>query len=156
MWLARIIASGRLGRFLSLILLAGLVLLFDGWLLVRLSRDIGVYAALAIEASTALVAVVVVGGSINRISRHLRRSARLGDPQPRRLADVVVLFVAACLLAAPGFATDAVGMVLYMYPGRRAAAWVTGRLSRAFLATAWEHITLEVSAATGATRQGDE
>lgn len=143
-WLASFTSRRTLAQFLSDVLLLGLLMLVDGWILVRLARQLGVYLALAIQASVAVVAVIVVGSTINRQIRTIRAAARAGTYRPIHYAQLATSVVSAVLLVLPGFATDAVGAVLYFPPGRYLFVWWFLRRNAGRLPVVYEYLKLSV------------
>lgn len=145
-WLSLFTSRRHLGLFLSDILMLGLAMLADGWLLVRISRAVGVYFALALEGSVAVVAVLVVGSTIHQQIKRLQRSAREGEFHPKQFALLAAYVVAGVLLVLPGFATDAAGLLIYIPPGRTLFVMVFVRRNRERLPVVYEYFKLSVYA----------
>ncbi|MFW5694042.1 MAG: FxsA family protein [Alkalispirochaeta sp.] len=143
-WLSSFTSRRHLVHFLSDILLLGLAMLADGWILVRVARAVGVYFALALEGVVAAVAVLVVGSTINRQIRLLHQLCRKGDFQPKQFARLAAYIVAGVLLVLPGFATDGLGLLLYIPPGRTLFEVMFARNHRERLPAVYEYFTLAV------------
>ncbi len=143
-WLVLFTSRRHLVRFFSDVLALGLVMLLDGWLLVRLARQSGVYLALATEGIVAIAAIVIVGSSIGKQIRQLRNEARSGAYRPSGYAELAALVAAATLLVLPGFASDAIGILLYLPPGRQVCAAVFVRRHRERLPVVYEYLKLSV------------
>ena len=143
-WLSLFTNRRHLARTLSHLLVLGLVMLADGWVLVRVARRSGVYLALALEAAVAVVAVIIVGSTIVRQIGVLRTDAFEGQYRPREFARLAAVVTAAVLLVLPGFVSDAVGMMLYLPPGRQ--LFMTGFVlrNRDELPTVYEYLKLAV------------
>lgn len=123
-------------------------MLVDGLLLVRAARIWGVYLALAIEASTALLAALIVGSSLSRIVRQLRREAYHGHYVARHYAQLYTVIIAATLLWLPGFAGDLLGLILYLPPGRQLfALWLAHR-SGETLRSVYEYLKIDLFSTT--------
>jgi len=127
----------------------------DGWLLVRISRAVGVYFALALEGTVAVVAVLVVGSTIHHQIQRLQRAARQGDFQPKQFALLAAYVVAGVLLVLPGFATDAAGLLIYIPPGRTLFVALFVRRNRERLPVVYEYFKLSVYA-DGSASTDDE
>ena len=143
-WLVLFTSPKHLFRFFSDVLALGLIMLIDGWFLVRLSREHGVYLALALEGIVAIVAVVIVGSSISKQIRHLRNEARDGAYRPSGYAELATLVVSATLMVLPGFASDAIGALLYLPPGRQVCRAIFARRHRTRLPVVYEYLKLSV------------
>ena len=143
-WLAAFTSRRHLAQFFSDILLLGLLMLADGWILVRVARAVGVYLALALEASVAIAATVVVGSSIVQQIRTIRAAARDGSFRPAHYAVLAAYVVAAILLVLPGFASDVVGALIYLPPGRYLFVWVFLRRTGSRLPVVYEYLKLSV------------
>jgi UPF0716 protein FxsA len=121
-----------------------MAMLADGWILVRLAREVGVYLALALEGTVALVAVVVVGSTIHHQLQHLRRSAHLGDFRPKQYGLLAAYIVAGVLLVLPGFATDIIGLLVYIPPGRNVFVTLFVRRNKDRIPVVYEYFKLNV------------
>jgi UPF0716 protein FxsA len=127
-------------------------MLADGWVLVRVARSSGVYLALAIEAVVAVVAVIIVGSTVVRQIAVLRTDAFEGQYRPREFARLAAVVAAAVLLVVPGFVSDAVGVILYLPPGRQLFMVVFVRRNRDELPTVYEYLKLAVFSDDGPQR----
>lgn len=148
-WLLFAFDRTNLFRLFSNLLGLSLVMLADGWILVRLSRHLGVYLALALEAITAVFALVVIGSSIHRHLQRLYDTARLGRYDPRDYVRCITLVIGGVLLVLPGFAGDAIGLFFYLPPFRGVAMWVLLRLLRDRLPEVDEHLKLQLFSGDG-------
>ncbi len=119
-------------------------MLVDGWILVRVARQIGVYLALAIEATTAIAALVIVGSSINRHLARIHKNALNGRFDPHAYARFFTIVIAGVMLVVPGFASDLIGLVMYLPPTRRLFVAIAARILGARLPVLDEHLKLQL------------
>lgn len=140
----RLFDRGTLARLVSLLLLLSLLGLADGYLLVRVSRRLGVYLALAVEGSTALFALGIVGTSILSKLRRIRRHISFGNVPTLLYGETLVLLVSLGFLISPGFVTDALGILLFIIPLRTFFGWMVATLWKTKLAEAHEYLKLRV------------
>lgn len=143
-WLLYAFDRTNLFRLFSNLLGLSIVMLADGWILVRLSRFLGVYLALALEAVTAVFALIVIGSSIHRHLRRLYDNALNGRYVPRDYVRCITLVMGGVLLVLPGFAGDALGLLFYVPPFRGIAMWVLQRVLRDRLPAIDEHLKLRL------------
>ena len=111
-----LVEPDRVLRLLSLGLLGALLMLADGYVLIIVSRQIGIYLLLAAVASTGLLAIVLVIAAYRAEVEQMWRTVRDGRYPRRQFRRLVPLLAAAFLLLVPGFVTDAVGIVLVIRP----------------------------------------
>jgi UPF0716 protein FxsA len=116
--LVRLVDRTNLFRFFSNLLGLSVLLLVDGWILIRVARHFGIYLALALEAIPALAAFIIVGGSIHRHLVGIAGNVREGRYDPNAYGTLFTGIAAGVLLVLPGFATDALGLLLYVVPSR--------------------------------------
>ena len=154
-WIALFVSRRHLARVVSDLLLLGLAMLADGWILVRLARLSGVYLALALQAAVAVLALIVVGSSVLRQIREIRNAARAGWFRASQYANLAALVVACLLMVLPGFATDAIGLLVYLPPGRGIFRWMFLRRQRDRLSQVYEYVKLAVFSADDAPEDGD-
>lgn len=114
----------RVLRLLSLGLIAALLMLADGYVLIIVSRQIGIYLLLAVVASTGLLAIVLVVAAYRAEVDLMWRAVRDGRYPQRHFRRLIPLLAAAVLLIVPGFVTDAVGIGLAIRP----LGWPLGAL----------------------------
>jgi UPF0716 protein FxsA len=143
-WLVMFTSRQHLLQLLSDVLVLSLFMIADGLILVHLSRETGVYLALALEGAVAIAAVIVVGSSVNKEIQALRSSARNGRYLPRRFARLAGCVVAGVLLVLPGFATDALGILIYLPPGRYLFTAIFLRRNGDRLPVVYEYLKLSV------------
>ncbi len=124
-------------------LLASVLLLADGYVLILASRQMGVYLLLALAASTGLAAIAVVMVSYRGQLHAMRKSVEIGKYPKREFRRLIPLLAAAALLIAPGFATDALGVLLLIRP----TGWLLGasveRLRRPRFQELYEYLRLQ-------------
>ena len=111
-----LVEPDRVLRLLSLGLLGALLMLADGYVLIIVSRQIGIYLLLAAVASTGLLAIVLVIAAYRAEVEQMWQTVRDGRYPRRQFRRLVPLLAAAFLLLVPGFVTDAVGIVLVIRP----------------------------------------
>ncbi|MFW5825938.1 MAG: FxsA family protein [bacterium] len=114
--LHELVDPDRVLRLLSLGLLGALLMLADGYVLIIVSRQIGIYLLLAAVASTGLFAIVLVIAAYRAEVEQMWRTVRDGRYPRRHFRRLVPLLAAAFLLIVPGFVTDAVGIALVIRP----------------------------------------
>jgi UPF0716 protein FxsA len=122
----------------------GILILGDGYVLVRLAREAGVYLALALQGVVTLIAVLIVGNTIRGLIHHIRSDARKGSFHERRYSTLVAVIVAGILLVIPGFVSDICGLLVYLPPGRQIFAVLFARYHHDALAKVNEYLTLEL------------
>lgn len=111
-------------RFLSLSLVAALLMLADGYVLILLSRILGIYLLLALTASTGLLGLLAVAGSYRSEVRELYAAVSDGRYPARQFRRMIPILAGAVLLVVPGFVTDGVGVLLLIRP----VGWLFGAL----------------------------
>jgi UPF0716 protein FxsA len=105
-------------------LLTALLLLADGYVLIILSRQVGIYLLLATVASTGLLALIAIMAAY-RHELDAMHEAVAGGAYPRRqFRRLIPLLTACALLIAPGFVSDAAGVLLLIRP----VGWLLGAL----------------------------
>ena len=123
-------------------LLASLLLLADGYALIIISRQLGVYLLLAILGSTGFIGVVAVLTSYRNTLDRMWRVVTAGRYPRGEFRRMASLLVAAALLLIPGFASDIVGIVLLT----RVGGWMLGsiieRRNRHRFEELYEHLRL--------------
>jgi len=144
MRLDRLFDRGTVAKLVSLLLLLALLGLADGYLLVRLAETVGVYFSLAIEGATAILALGVLGSSVNSKFRRMMRHIRRGNYPGRLYAETLVILCALALLLMPGLVSDAFGVILFVLPLRTFFAWIVARLWDAELQDAHEYLKMKV------------
>jgi UPF0716 protein FxsA len=125
------------GLFLSLFLL------LDGYVLILLSRRIGVYLLLAITASTGLVGVVSVLSSHRSRTRELERRVAEGIYPKKEVRRLLTLVAGGACLIVPGFATDAAGVLILIPPVRTLAGMGLEALLRPSLSELYEYLRID-------------
>ncbi|MFP4302203.1 MAG: FxsA family protein [Alkalispirochaetaceae bacterium] len=135
---------GTLARLVSLLLILSILGLADGYLLVQVARWLGVYLALAAEGAVAILALGIVGTSILSKLRRIRRHISFGRVPTLLYGETLVLLISLGLLIAPGFITDALGIVFFIIPLRTFFAWTLSRIWREQLNEAHEYLKMRV------------
>lgn len=155
-WLYSFTQKDHLIRFFSSLFGFGILVLGDGFVLVRVARIYGVYLALALQGIITLAATIVLGGTIHSLINKIQNDAMHGRFDKRRYATLAAVVIAGVLLVVPGFVTDAVGFVLYLPPGRILFAFIFARRHGDSLAKVHEYITLEHFSISGPPIRGDQ
>ena len=141
--LVRFFHVEHLTRLLFGLLAGSMLLIADGYVLILLSRVVGIYLLLAVEAATGLIAVVLILGSYRNTIDDVRSSIRSGQTVERKFRWMVCLWVGSLLLLVPGFVTDVLGIVVFVPP----FSWIVGgggvRLARKEFDELAEHLKLE-------------
>ena len=132
-----------LARLLFAGLFLSLFLLFDGYILILLSRSIGIYLLLAITASTGLIGVVVVLSSHRARARELKKRVAEGVYPAVEIRRLLALLAAGACLIVPGFATDAMGILLLVPPVGSLVGWGLESLFRPSLRELYEYLRMD-------------
>jgi UPF0716 protein FxsA len=143
-WLYAFTHRSHLIRFFSLLTGVSTLVLADGLVLIRLARVSGAYLALALEGAVTLVALVIVGSTVNGLIRTIRHDAHTGTYRPLRYARLAGAVIAGVLLVVPGFVTDIAGLLLYLPPGHHIFAALFVRRNAAGLERVHEYLTMEI------------
>lgn len=143
-WLVLFTSRRYLATFVSNLLVLAIIVLADGYILVNIARETGVYAALALEGAVAILAVIVLGNSINHRIATIREEARAGFFRPHRYARLASVVVAAVLLVLPGFASDVLGLLVYYPPGRLFFSYLFLRRHGDTLPVVYEYLKLSI------------
>jgi UPF0716 protein FxsA len=117
-----LVEPDRVLRFLILGLLGALLLLADAYVLVLVSRRMGIYLLLAVVASTGLIAIITVTGAYRAELDTMWRIVHEGHYPRREFRRIVPLLAGAVLLVVPGFVSDGVGLLLIVRP----VGWLLG------------------------------
>lgn len=112
----------RILRALFQGLLASLLLLADGYVLILVSRRVGLYLLLAVVASTGLLAIVVAMIAYRTELDAMWRQVHDGTYPRTSFRRMIALLTAAVLLIIPGLVTDAMGVLLLIRP----VGWLIG------------------------------
>lgn len=140
----RLFDRETLARLISVLMLIGILGLADGYLLVIVAQRFGVYLALAAEASTALIALGIVGTSIQSKLRRIKRHISVGTAPGLLYGETLVLLVSLALLIAPGFISDGLGILFFVIPVRTGLAWLLSRFRGEALREAHEYLKMSV------------
>jgi len=132
-----------LARLLFAGLFLSLFLLCDGYVLILLSRLIGIYLLLAITASTGLIGVIVVLSSHRARARELKRRVAEGVYPTTEIRRLLALLAAGACLIVPGFATDGLGILLLLPPVRSLIGWALESLFRPSLRELYEYLRID-------------
>ncbi len=124
-------------------LLGSLLIVADGYALIRLSGAIGRYLALAVVSSTGLVGLFFLVNSILSTLAAARGSIRAGIFPRHDFARLASLFIAAGLIILPGLVTDIIGVFMYLPPIRVALGLLLIRPLDTQLWQIYEHVKLE-------------
>jgi len=143
-WLIRITSWEHLALLFSDLLLISTILLADGWALVLLSREVGLYAALALHGTVALIAALILGNSVHRQLKRIRREAEEGVFRPAHYARLVAVVIAAVLLIIPGTVSDGLGLFIFLPPGRHLVGWIVARRYSPALVMVYEYFKMSV------------
>lgn len=124
-------------------LLASLLLLADGYVLIVVSRSVGLYLLLAIEASTGLAGVVIILNSYRHVLAQTRRTVGAGRYPVGEFRSLVCLLIGAVLIIIPGFVTDGLGIAVQVPPLRWLVGRVVERVARPRLEELYEYMKTE-------------
>ncbi|MFW5784239.1 MAG: FxsA family protein [Spirochaetota bacterium] len=129
-------------RAYALALLASLLLLADGYVLILVSRMVGIYLLLAAEAATGLLAVTGIFSAYRTRLRGIQTLVARGIYPRAEFRRIIPLMAAAALLVIPGFVTDALGILLLIRPIGWAVGALVERRRRARLMGLYEYLRL--------------
>lgn len=121
-------------------LLGALLLLVDAYVLVIVSRTVGLYLLLAIEASTGILGALYAAHVYRVEMESMRLSVRRGCYPRREFRRMLAVLVAAGCLLVPGFATDALGLLFMIRPFGWPVGVVLERSLRESLEELYEHV----------------
>jgi UPF0716 protein FxsA len=130
-------------RALFLLLLVSLIMLVDGYVLIVISRTLGIYLLLAIEAATGLIGVLFIIGSYRHGLDRMREAVRAGRYPGREFRWLACLIVSALCLIMPGFVSDALGILVVVPPLRWVVGYAALRAGRGGLDELYEYLKLE-------------
>jgi UPF0716 protein FxsA len=92
--------------------------LLEIYVVVEVSRAIGLLATLALLIFDALAGTVLVRSQSRAVWRRARRTLLAGEVPAREVLDGALVITGGALLIAPGFITDLFGALLLMPPTR--------------------------------------
>lgn len=101
---------------LPILLIAAPLAEVAGFVLV--GRALGVWPTLALTVLSAALGLLVVRAQGAGVLRRAMAALERGEPPVRELFDGVLLALAGALLLAPGFISDAAGLLLLVPPAR--------------------------------------
>lgn len=99
------------------------------YVFVQMSHAIGFFNSLFLLAAVSIVGAWIVKRQGLRVWRRFNEQLARGAEPTREIADGVALLVAGALLLAPGFITDAIGVLLLLPPVRAVLRTVLARRS---------------------------
>ena len=138
-----LVQTEGLARLLFAGLFLSLFLLCDSYVLILLSRLVGIYLLLAITASTGLIGVIVVLSSHRARARELKRRVAEGVYPTAEIRRLLALFAAGACLIVPGFVTDALGILLLLPPVRSLVGWALESFFRPSLRELYEYLRMD-------------
>ena len=130
-------------RVLFVLLLAALLMIGDAYVLILVSRFLGIYLLLAAEAATGLIAVIAILSSYRHTVTRVReavRDDRYPDAEFRALSS---LWVSVICLVLPGFVTDALGIAVLLPPVKWGVGFWIERAGRSGFEELYEYLKLE-------------
>ncbi len=130
-------------RILFVLLFASLLMIIDGYVLILVSRFLGIYLLLAAEAATGLVAVIAILSSYRHTVTRVREAVRDDQYPGAEFRTLSCLWVSAICLVLPGFVTDALGIAVLLPPMRWAVGFWIERASRGGFGELYEYLKLE-------------
>ena len=124
-------------KFFLLLLFYSLFLLADGFILLYLAPLLGIYATLAIAASTGLIGLVVTVNMIHGKISIMRAKIKEGIYPQQEFDSIAGLILSGILLIVPGFFTNALGIILFLpfirnFMGHRITKALDSRLKQAY------------------------
>jgi len=124
-------------------LLVAILILGDGYVLVVLAREHGVFLMLAIAGATGIPALVVILNSINAILGRMRRKVREGEYPAWEYTSLFGVLLSGFLWLIPGFFTDFLGLLVFICPIRNACGWLLTQRLQPQLKQIYEYIKLD-------------
>jgi UPF0716 protein FxsA len=138
----RLFERASLIRLFLQLMLVSILLLVDGFVLIRVADRVGDYLALSLSAATGLISLLFLVNSATTILDTLRQKVRGGRYPTREFNALAGVLLASLFMLTPGFFTDAIGTVIYLPPVRNLIGWaITARLKRD-LARVYEYLKL--------------
>jgi len=130
-------------RLIFSLLLASLLLVADGYVLIIVSRYLGIYLLLAVEAATGLLAVLAILSSYRHTVSEVREAVRANRYPVAEFRSLASLWVGSICLIVPGFVTDVIGLAAMIPPLRWLAGYVIERSVRTRFEELYEYLKLE-------------
>jgi len=140
--LIRLFERGFLLKLFFGLLFASLLILVDGFALIYFARSLGTYLVLAVEASVSLVGCLIVLDSTRRLAYLIRQRIREGVYPLREYRDMAGCMFAGVLIVVPGFASSAIGAILFLPGVRRLVGTVLIARLESDLVQTYEHLKL--------------
>jgi len=135
--------EARILRLYFLELLIALLIIADAFVFIVLSEYMGVFLLLAAAGVTALPGIYIVYNSIRNTLGAVRARVRVGRYPHLEYAGLAGLLLSGTLLVLPGFASDAIGILLYILPIRLAVGLLICSRLETPLNETYEHLKLE-------------
>ena len=130
-------------RVLFVLLLASLLMIIDGYVLILVSRFLGIYLLLAAEATTGLIGVVAILSSYRHTVTCVREAVHDGRYPEAEFRTLSCLWVSAICLVLPGFVTDALGIAVIFPPIRWGVGFWIERAGKSRFEELYEYLKLE-------------
>ena len=130
-------------RVFFVLLLASLLIIVDGYVLILVSRYLGIYLLLAAEAATGLVAVITILSSYRHTVTLVREAVQNDRYPAAEFRALSCLWVSAICLILPGFVTDTIGIAALLPPLRWGIGYWIERAGRARFEELYEYLKLE-------------
>jgi UPF0716 protein FxsA len=139
---ARFLEADFVVRLLLSLLLVALLPLAEIVLILFVGDLIGRYLTLAIVASIGLLGALTASRRLRSLLEAARARIRAGDYPAAELDDIAGVLIAGLLLVAPGLITDAMGLLAFVPPVRRAVGRRVTRRLRRRLTEVYEYLRL--------------
>ncbi len=130
-------------KFFFLQMLVAILIIADGYVLVRLADRYGVFIVLAAAGATAIPALFVILNSVDTILGRIRRRVRDGEYPAWEYTSLFGVLLSGFLWLIPGFFTDCLGLVAFICPMRNALGWMIARRLGPHLKQVYEYIKLD-------------
>ena len=130
-------------KFFFLQMLIAILLLGDGYVLVIVAADRGVFITLAIAGATALPALFVVLNSVDAILLRIRHRVREGENPYWEYTSLFGVLLSGFLWLIPGFFTDFLGLLCFVCPIRHAVGWLLAQRLAPQLKQVYEYLKLD-------------
>ncbi|MFP4376878.1 MAG: FxsA family protein [Spirochaetales bacterium] len=141
--LSILVSPSSIAKALARGMALGLVFLADGYLYVLLARHVGTYLLLALAAALTLIETLAIYHNIHYEVSCAHARIREGRYPVEAFGRLLVRIIVALLFVVPGFASDAIAVLLLMPP----LSWITGsvaeRTHRRELQQVYEQVRLQ-------------
>jgi len=130
-------------RLLFGLLFAALLVIVDGYVLILVSRYVGIYLLLAAEATTGLIAVVSILSSYRHTVVKIHEAVHADRYPAAEFRKLACLWVGSICLVLPGFVTDAIGLAALIPPMRWGVGFLIEKAGKESFEEVYEYLRLD-------------